>query len=50
MSFIDDMAQWANCTECGRPRERRALNADGVCPWCLLTVIKVPPNPLLEEQ
>ena len=31
---------------CGLPgREKRALDDDGVCPACLLTVIHTPPNP-----
>ena len=32
-----------NCRPPGR--EKRALDDDGVCPACLLTVIHTPPNP-----
>ena len=32
-----------NCRPPGR--EKRALDDDGVCPACLLTVFHTPPNP-----
>ena len=37
---------YANCRECGDPRPAHVLK-EGVCPWCLLTVVLVKPNPLL---
>jgi hypothetical protein len=40
--------EYANCAECGQARQTRVLNAAGVCPWCLLTVILSRPNPYLK--
>lgn len=44
------MHEWANCVECGQARQKRVLNADGVCPWCTLTVILCAPNPIFEKR
>jgi hypothetical protein len=40
---------YANCAECKQARLAKVLNADGVCPWCLLSAILVAPNPLLHR-
>jgi hypothetical protein len=41
---------YANCAQCGQARLKRVLNADGVCPWCLLRVILTVPNPYLKRD
>jgi hypothetical protein len=45
MKPLDD---YVNCADCGQARQTRVLNAHGVCPWCLLTVILTRPNPYLK--
>jgi hypothetical protein len=37
----------ANCKDCKQARDTRVLDENGVCPMCLLTVIKLPENPWL---
>jgi hypothetical protein len=41
------LPDYANCKECKQARDTRVLNEAGVCPMCLLTVIKWPENPWL---
>lgn len=43
-----DADEYAECAECGQPHRRRVLK-DGLCPWCVLTVILTTPNPYLRQ-
>lgn len=41
------LPEYRNCKECHQARDMRVLNEAGVCPLCLLTMMKWPENPLL---